>query len=114
YLGIYQEVATYVRDLLDCDYALVAVPEKDSIRIEALAGISPEAPVDLAADLISRLREWGPVDVDDFRMIIVPVKSGSDINGILVGYCNAPGRFTTADLTKLLDYSNVAAGLLPG
>jgi two-component system, NtrC family, sensor kinase len=47
-------------------------------------------------------------------MIVVPVKSGRDTIGILVGYCNAPGGFSAGDLTKLLDYSNMAAGLLPG
>jgi signal transduction histidine kinase len=46
-------------------------------------------------------------------MIVVPVKSGSEISAILVGYCNAPDSFSTADLAKLLDYSNVAASLLP-
>jgi signal transduction histidine kinase len=114
YVGIYEEVAAYVRDLLDCDYALVAVPEKDSIRIEAIAGLPPESTDSLAAGLISRLRNWGPVVIDDFRMIVVPVKSGSNINAILAGYCNAPDSFSTADLPKLLNYSNVAANLLPG
>jgi C4-dicarboxylate-specific signal transduction histidine kinase len=114
YLGIYEEVATYVCDLLNCDYALVAVPEKDSIRIEAIAGVQPESTDTLAADLIARLTEWGPVVIDEFRMIVVPVKSGSEISAILAGYRNAPASFTTSDLAKLLDYSNVAASLLPG
>jgi hypothetical protein len=38
YRGPYQEIAVYVRDLLNCDHALVAIPEKDSIRIQGLAG----------------------------------------------------------------------------
>src|SRR5215831_9377940 len=114
YVGIYEEVATYVRDLLDCDYALVAVPENDSIRIQAIAGLQPESTDSLAAGLISRLRNWGPVVVDDFRMVVVPVKSGGNISAILVGYCNTPDSFSTADLAKLVDYSNIAASLLPG
>jgi signal transduction histidine kinase len=114
YLGIYEEVARYVRDLLDCDYTLVAVPENDSIRILATAGLTTESPANLAADLISKLRDWGPVVVDDFKMLVVPVKSGSDTTAILVGYCDAPGRLTLDDLTKLLDYSSIAATLLPG
>jgi signal transduction histidine kinase len=113
-VGIYEEVATYVRDLLDCDYALVAVPEEDSIRIQAIAGLPPESTDSLAAGLISRLRNWGPVVIDDFRMIVVPVKSDNNISAILVGYCNAPNSFSTADLPKLLNYSNLAANLLPG
>jgi signal transduction histidine kinase len=114
YLGIYEEVARYVRHLLDCDCALVAVPEGDSIRIQAIAGLPPESPDDLAARLVSRLRDWGPVVVDDFRMIVVPLKSGDDITGILVGYCDAPRKFTLDDVARLLDYSNVATALLPG
>jgi signal transduction histidine kinase len=114
YAGIYEEVATYVRDLLDCDYALVAVPENDSIRVQAIAGVQPESTDSLATRLISRLRDWGPVVIDNFRMIVVPVKSGNDICAILVGYCNEPDSFSTADLAKLLAYSNVAASLLPG
>jgi signal transduction histidine kinase len=112
YLGPYQEIALYVRDLLKCDYALVAVPEKDSIRIQAIAGSEPETPINLAADLLSRLRDWGPVVVDDSRMIAVPVMCDSHIIGVIVGYSNKPGTSTANDLEKLLEYSYVAKGIL--
>jgi signal transduction histidine kinase len=111
YLGPHQEVARYVRDLLRCDYALVAIPEKDSIRIQAIAGRGPETPINLSADLLSRLRDWGPMVVDDSRMIAVPVLQSSQIIGVLLGYSSKPGTFTADDLAKLLDYSHVAAGI---
>jgi signal transduction histidine kinase len=106
-------MALRIRELLGCDYALVAVPENDSIRIQAIAGDQPDQPVNLAADVISRLRDWGPVVVDDARMIAVPVRRGNEIVGILVGYSREPGTFTTGDLRTLLDYSNIAAEVLP-
>ena len=34
YLGPYHEIAVHVRNLLKCDYAMVAVPDSDSIRIK--------------------------------------------------------------------------------
>src|SRR5262245_57523306 len=86
YLGPYQEVALHVLDPLKCDYAAVAVPEKDSIHIQAIAGTERETPINLVADLLSRLRDWGPIVVDDSRMIAVPVMSGSLIMGVIVGY----------------------------
>ena len=112
YLGPYQEIALYVRDLLKCDFAAVAVPEKDSIRILAITGSEAETPINLAADLLSRLRDWGPVVVDDSRMIAVPVICDSLIIGVIVGYSNEPGTFTANDLEKLLEYSYVAKGIL--
>ena len=112
YLGPYQEVALYVRDLLKCDYAAVAVPEKDSIRIQAIAGSEPEMPINLAADLLSRLRDWGPIVVDDSRTIAAPVMCGSLTIGVIVGYSNKPGTFTATDLERLLEYSHVAEGIL--
>lgn len=110
--GPYQEVALHVRDLLKCDYALVAIPERDSIRIQAIAAAEPETPTDLAADLLARLRDWGPVVVDDSRMIAVPVMHGRQIIGVLVGYSGERGTFTAADLERLLEYSHAAAGIL--
>ena len=112
YLGPYKEVALYVRELLKCDYALVAIPEKDSIRIQAIAGSERETSRNLAADLISRLRDWGPVVVDDSRLIAVPVTCGGHVRGVLVGYSSKPGTFTTNDLEKLMAYSHVAAGMI--
>lgn len=113
-VGPYQEVALHVREMLKCDYALVAVPEKDSIRIQAIAGAEPEQPINLAADLLSRLRDWGPIVVDDSRMIAVPVLKGSHMIGVLVGYSGNPGTFTAADLEKLLNYSHEASVILAG
>jgi signal transduction histidine kinase len=112
YLGPYQEIAVYVRELLKCEYALVAVPERDSIRIYAIAGPERERSGNLAATLIARLRDWGPVVVDDSRMIAVPVTSGGKVLGVLVGYSARPGTFTSTDLEKLMAYSNVAVGIL--
>jgi signal transduction histidine kinase len=112
YLGPYQEVALYVRNLLKCDYALVAVPEKDSIRIQAIAGVEPEPPTNLASELLSRLRDWGPAVVDNSRMVAVPLSQEKQIIGVLVAYSSKPGRFTADDLEKLLDYSQVAGGIL--
>jgi signal transduction histidine kinase len=110
--GPYQEIAAHVRALLNCDYALVAVTEKDSIRIEAIAGPEPDGTSNLAAVLIAKLRGWGPVVVDDSRLIAVPVARGDREAAVLVGYASTPGTFRTADLEKLLAYSNVAAGIL--
>src|SRR5438094_719143 len=42
YRGPYQEIAMYVRQLLQCEYAMVAVPGKDSIRIQGFAGPNGE------------------------------------------------------------------------
>ena len=112
YAGPYQEVALYVRDLLKCDYAVVATPEKDSIRIQAIAGAEPAPPVNLAADLLLKLRDWGPMVVDDCRMVAVPVSQGKKIIGVLAGYSSKPGTFTADDLERLLDYSHVAVGIL--
>jgi signal transduction histidine kinase len=108
----YQEIARHVRNLLRCDYALVAVPDKDSIRIQAVAGDDPEPAVSLPSSLPTRLVDWGPVVVDDSRMIAVPVTLGNRALGVIVGYSCSPGTFTTADLEKLLNYANVAAGLM--
>ena len=112
YLGSYQEIALYVRELLKCDYALVAIPEKDSIRIPAIAGAEGEAYGNLAADLMSRLRDWSPAVVDNSRLIVVPVSCSGRVMGVLVGYSSRPGTFTTIDLEKLTAYSHVAAGII--
>src|SRR6185295_8670451 len=113
YLGPYQEVALYVRELLKCDYALVAVPDRDTIRIQAIAGAEHETTSkNLGADLISRLRGWGPVVVDDSRLIAVPVTRDGSIIGVLMGYSTRPGTFTTSDLEKLTAYSHVAVGMI--
>ena len=36
--GPYHEIAVQVRDLLKCEFALVATPENDSIRVQAIVG----------------------------------------------------------------------------
>jgi len=112
YQGPYQEIANYVRALLNCDYALVAVPEKDSIRIQGFAGRGGETYQELAAELTSHLRDWGPVVVDDARLIAVPVSCGDHVLGVLIGYSSTPGTFTADDLDKLMTYSHVAVGIL--
>jgi len=111
YPSPHQEIATYVRELLKCDYALVAIPEKDSIRICAIAGAQSESSRNIA-DLVSRLREWGPMVVDDSRLIAAPMTRDHRMVGVLVGYSSKPGTFTTEDLQKLMNYSHVALGML--
>ena len=110
-LSPYQEIATYIRDLLRCDYALVAVPQNDAIRICAIAGAEPESSANIA-DLLSRLRDWGPMVVDDSRLIAVPMTRGGHMLGVLVGYCSRPGTFTSEDLQELMNYSHVAGAIL--
>jgi signal transduction histidine kinase len=113
YLGPFHEIAVHVRDLLSCDYALVATAENDSIRIRAVSGTETGAPANLAVDLISKLGGWGPVVVDDARLVAVPVMCGNDhVVGLLVGYSSKPGRFTGEDLEKLMAYSHVAVQML--
>jgi two-component system, NtrC family, sensor histidine kinase HydH len=111
YLSPYQEIAMYVRDLLRCDYAIVAVPEKDAIRICAVAGAEPEGSANIA-DLVLRLRDWGPMVVDDSRLISAPIICSDHVLGVLVGYSAEPGTFTSEDLDRLMNYSPVALGIL--
>jgi signal transduction histidine kinase len=110
-LSPYQEIAIYVRELLQCDYALVAVPEHDSFRIQAIAGAERQY-AGLVADIIQRLRDWGPVVVDESRLIAVPVSSEDRMLGVLIGYSASAGAFTATDLEKLTAYSNAAAAIL--
>jgi signal transduction histidine kinase len=111
YLSPYQEIATYVRELLHCDYALVALPEEDAIRICAIASAEPETAPNIA-DVVSRLRDWGPMVVDDSRLIVVPIMCGDHLMGVLVGYSSNPGTFTSEDLEKLMNYTHVALAML--
>jgi signal transduction histidine kinase len=109
----YQEIAVYVRDLLKCDYAFVAIPQKDSIRIQAFAGAEPETASNIASGLVEKLRGWGPVIADDSRLVAVPMSCGGHWMGALVGYSSKPGNaFTAGDLEKLVAYSHVAVGLI--
>ena len=112
YSGPYHEIAVHVRDLLGCDYALVATAENDAIRVQAIAGGEFDTAGNLAVDLISKLRDWGPVVVDDSRLIAVPVVHDKNAIGLLMGYSSKPGSFTGEDLQKLMTYSPVAAGIL--
>jgi len=111
-LSPYQEIAIYVRELLESDYALVAVPEGDSIRIPAIAGPDRRTSGHVAADLISKLRDWGPLVADESRLIAVPVSDDDQVVAVLVGYCSDAGAFTASDLEGLVAYSNVAAAIL--
>ena len=111
--GPYPEIAVHVRNLLKCDYAFVAIPEKNSIRIQAFAGAEPERAGNIAAGLVEKLRGWGPEIADDSRLIAVPMSSGGYWIGALVGYCSKSGSaFTDDDLEKLVAYSHVAVGLI--
>jgi signal transduction histidine kinase len=110
--GAHQEIAIYIRDLLKCDYALVAMWERDSIRIQGFAGPYSEMYGNLASDTIRLVLDWGPVVADDARLIAVPVPLGEEVIGVLVGYSSRSGAFTSCDLEKLMTYSHVAAGIL--
>jgi signal transduction histidine kinase len=112
YLGPYQEIALCVRELLKCEYALVATPDEDFIRIQAIAGGENETDESLAASVLSKIRDWGPVVVDDSRLIAVPVSSDGRVIAVLVGYSSTPGTFTTSHLEKLMAYSHVAVGAI--
>jgi signal transduction histidine kinase len=110
--GPYQEIAIYVRRLLGCEYALVVAPDRDSIRVHGFAGADGAADGGLAVELISRLRDWGPVVVDDARLIAVPVTCGDHVMGVLIGYSSEPGAFTAQHLEKLTSYAPVALGIM--
>jgi signal transduction histidine kinase len=111
-LSLYQEIAIYVHELLQCDYAFVAVPDHNSVRIQAMAGPERRRSDYVPADLFSRLGGWGPVVLDDSRVIAVPVLLGNRTLAILVGYSSNPGTFTTSDLEKLVIYSNAVSAML--
>jgi len=111
YRGAYQEIAVYVRELLQCDCALVALPGQDSIRIQGYAAMEGETYDANAADVISQLRDWGPVVVDDARLIAAPVCCGDHVLGVLIGFSSSPGKFTADDLSRLMQYTHVAAGV---
>jgi len=106
------EIAIYVRRLLDCDYALVVAPDRDSIRVHGFAGADGANDGGLAVELISRLRDWGPVVVDDARLIAVPVTAGDHVMGVLIGYSSEPGAFTAEHLERLTSYAPVALGII--
>jgi signal transduction histidine kinase len=109
----YQEVAVFVRDLLKCDYALVVVPEESSLRIQGFAGRDGTSTGrNLGMDLLSRLRDFGPVVFDDARCVAVPVSFGGQIMGALIGYSAQAGTFSGEDVEKLLAYASVASGIL--
>jgi signal transduction histidine kinase len=111
YRGPYQEIAFYVRELLNCDYAFVAISENDSIRIQGFAGPEDETP-EIAADLVSRLSGCGPIVVDEARLIAVPLAAGGNVVGVLIGYSPKSGTFTADDLEKLMAYAPVGACVL--
>lgn len=111
YCGPFHEIAVHIRDLLKCEYALVATAENDSLRVQAIAGGTARSE-NLVVDLISKIREWGPVVVDDSRVVAVPVSRGDRPIGLLVGYSSRAGRFTRDDLERLMGFSQVAADVL--
>jgi signal transduction histidine kinase len=109
--GPYHEIAVQVREILGCEYALVATAENDSIRVQAIAG-EGNASSDLAVNLISRLADWGPIVVDDSSLVAVPVFRNQTAIGLLVGYSSTQGNFTGNDLQRLTTFSQVAGRLL--
>jgi len=109
--GPYHEIAVQVREILGCEYALVATPENDSIRVQAIAG-EGTATGDLAVDLISKLRDWGPIVVDDSSLVAVPVLRNDMAIGLLVGYSSRQGNFTGDDLQRLMAFSQIAGHLI--
>jgi len=109
--GPYEEIAFYVRQLLNCDYALVALTDKSSIRVHCFAGEVANNG-GLAEDLLLQLRDWAPVIVDDGRLIAVPVSSGEAVVGVLVGYASEAGTFSSEHLEKLKAYAPVAACMI--
>ena len=109
--GPYHEIAVQVRDLLKCEYALVATPENDSLRVQAIVG-DGETSSNLAVDLISKLRDWGPIVVDDSSLVAVPVIRDETAIGLLVGYSSKHGNFTGDDLQRLMAFSQIAVRLL--
>lgn len=112
YSGPFHEIAVRVRDLLKCDYALVATAEKGSVRVQAIAGGGADKSTNLAVDLISKIRDWGPIVIDESRLVAVPVTRGDEAIGLLVGYSSKPGHFTSDDLERLLSFSHVAADVI--
>jgi C4-dicarboxylate-specific signal transduction histidine kinase len=109
--GPYYKIAVQVREILRCEYALVATPENDSIRLQAIAS-EGNASSDLAINLISKLRDWGPIVVDDSSLVAVPVCRDQTARALLVGYSSKRGTFTGDDLQRLMAFSQVAAHLL--
>jgi signal transduction histidine kinase len=110
--GLYQEIAIYVRDLLRCDYGLVALLENDALRLEGIAGRNGVASGNMPADLMSRLRNFGPELSDDARLLAAPVSYCGRVVGLLAAYSSQPRTFTTHDLEKLMVYTHVAAGII--
>ncbi len=109
--GPYHDVAVRVRNLLQCDYALVATLEADSIRIRAVAGRT-DTSGDLAVDLVRKLSDLIPVVVDDSRLIAVPMTRSQRAVGLLIGYSSRPGAFKGDDLGKLVSFSQIAGEIL--
>jgi hypothetical protein len=92
----------------------VATAESDGVRIRAISGNQPEKSGNHLSSIIAKLRDWGPMVVDDARLVAVPVTQGNQVLGLLVGFCAPPGRFTEAHLEKLVTYSHVAGGAMAG
>ncbi|MBI4474612.1 MAG: hypothetical protein HY646_18220, partial [Acidobacteria bacterium] len=108
----YFEVAAQVRALLQCEYAIIATAEGDSLTVRAIAGANTETSGSLAVDLLSKLRDWGPVVVDDSRLVAVPVTRDQRAVGLILGYSSKPGTFNSDDLGKLTIYSHVVSDIL--
>jgi signal transduction histidine kinase len=109
--GPYHEIAVQVRDLLRCEYALVATPENDSLHVRAIVGGDGQKPTKLLS-LISQLRDRMPVVVPDSDIVAAPVVRDDTRIGLLVGYSSKHGSFTGHDLQRLTVFSQIAARLI--
>jgi signal transduction histidine kinase len=112
YEGPCQEIAIHIRNLLACEYAFVTVRDAESIQIQGFVGPDGDIAPNLASNLLSRIRDCGPVIVDDARLVAVPASAGGQVLGLLIGYSSRPGAFTSQDLDKLVAYAPVASAII--
>jgi len=109
---LFREIAIYIRELLHCDYALVALLDRDAMRVQAVAQRNGALSSGLERDLISRLKDWGPQIADDARLLGAPISCYGQVAGLLLAYSSKPGTFTGEDLKNLIAYTNVAAAMI--
>jgi signal transduction histidine kinase len=112
YGGLFREIAIYIRELLHCDYASVALLDRDAMRIQAVARRNGAVSSGLVQDLISRLKDWGPEIAHDARLLTAPISCYGQVAGLLLAYSSKPGTFTAEDLENLVAYTHVAAAMI--
>src|SRR5262245_1660733 len=108
----YHQIALQVRDVLRCEYAIVATPEDDSVRVQAVVGGEAGSSSQFAVNLISKLPDLKPIVLDDACLVSVPVLRNQTVIALLVGYSSAHGNFTRDHLQRLVAFSHIAVGLL--